>query len=65
MPKGQSFFLFLIKTKDNAHCELHVSGPDDMWAPELPLWILAFALVSIVASQFLTDKYNTKEQGAT
>ena len=33
--------LFLITTNDNAHCELHVSGPDDMWAPELPLSILA------------------------
>ena len=61
-------FLFPITTNDNAHCELHVSGPDDMWAPELPLWILALpkcALVIIVPSQFLTGKYNTKEQGAT
>ena len=61
-------FLFLITTNDNAHCELHVSGPDDMWAPELPLWILALpkcALVIIVPSQFLRGKYNTKEQGAT
>ena len=61
-------FLFLITTYDNAHCELHVSGPDDMWPPELPLWSLALpkcALVIFVPSQFLRGKYNTKEQGAT